>query len=274
MLGRLLILLGDPVNRCIVEALLAGGGATSGELATRMQSRFGIGRSATSTHITQLEIALLLVRGIDGANRLIDPHGLDVFLSEGHRVASTAIGSAALTTEALRAHYEGHRQTRDVSRPDISTFFSGPRDGPSFNTDGVIQRPGEVEVPQSQALSTGRRELDIVWVGTGSAPGVGLLPHSVPARYYPGRAHLLVMNADWPPLVRAIERRAPERSRAASWDAACALMEREAVDALGLAVRRRLLDSDDLDDVLHDHLVERLPVVEQRLADVLQRRGL
>ena len=275
MLGRLLILLGDPVNRCIVEALLAGGGATSGELATRMQSRFGIGRSATSTHITQLEIALLLVRGIDGANRLIDPHGLDVFLSEGHRVASTAIGSAALTTEALRAHYEGHRQTRDVSRPDISTFFSGPRDGPSFNTDGVIQRPAATRVPQAHALSSEGWKLDIVWVASDVTETVGgSLRHSVPARYYPPRAHLLVINADWPPLVRAIERRAPERSRAASWDAACALMEREAVDALGLAVRRRLLDSDDLDDVLHDHLVERLPVVEQRLADVLQRRGL
>lgn len=268
------MLLGDPVNRGIVEALLAQGGASSGELATQMQSRFGIGRSAISTHITQLEIALLLMRGIDGANRLIDPHGLDVFLSEGHRVASTAIGSAALTTEALRDYYEGHRPTRDASRPDISTFFAGPRDGPSFNTDGVIQRPGGVGVPQSNALSTDRRELDIIWVGTGSAPGVGRLRHSVPARYHPGRAHILVLNADWPPLVKVIERQEPETSRAASWNAACALMEREAVDALGLAARRRLLDSDDLDGILHDHLVERLPVVEQRLADVLQRRGL
>lgn len=51
------------------------------------------------------------------------------------------------------------------------------------------------------------------------------------------------------------------------------LMEREAVDALGLAAHCRQLDSENVEELLDDRLMESLPIVEQRLAALARRRG-
>ncbi|MEJ7785984.1 MAG: hypothetical protein WKF96_14355, partial [Solirubrobacteraceae bacterium] len=230
----MLALLSDPVKRGLVEELLIASDASPGHLASRMQLRFGIGRPAISGHITQLEAGLVLARSADGrAIRLVDPHGMQVLILDAHRLASTAIGSAALVTAAVRADLEDKLQASQASRPDFSAFFAYRSEEPTFDTDGVIQRPGATRVPQAHALSREGWKLDIVWVATDvTGPGVGSLRHSVPARYYPPRAHLLAINADWPPLVRAVERHASGMTPAEAWEAACGLMEREAVHAL------------------------------------------
>lgn len=92
------------------------------------------------------------------------------------------------------------------------------------------------------------------------------------AFYYPPPAHIVVVNADWPPLVRVVARYAAGWPSAEIWDASYPLVEREVADALGTAVRRKGIDARDLNEDLHELLADRLPRVEQRLQDTLQRR--
>lgn len=270
--GRVFVLLGDPVKRAIIEELLVVGRATPAQLATKMHTRFAIGRAAVSTHITQLEDALMLVRDLDRTVRLIDPHGLQVVIVEGHRLASTAAGGAALTTEALRVDLEERLRGRRTGRPDISTFFAAQSATPSFETDGPIQRPNAFDAPQAQALPMEPWRLKIYWAKTNTSRSEDApLRRSVPALYCAPPAHIVIVNADWPPLVRVVTRQAASRSSDEIWEAIFPLFEREVADVLGVAVRRKGIDARDLNDALHELLADRLPIVEQ-LHDALQRR--
>jgi len=94
----------------------------------------------------------------------------------------------------------------------------------------------------------------------------------VPAFYYVPPAHIVIINADWPPLGRVVARQAPSRSPVEIWEATYPLVEREVAEALGAAVRRKGIDGRELNDDLHELLVDRLPIVERRLRDALQRR--
>ncbi|MDQ3675563.1 MAG: helix-turn-helix domain-containing protein [Actinomycetota bacterium] len=271
--GRNFALLADPVKRAIIEELLIAGSATPAQLATEMQTRFAIGRAAVSSHITQLEDAFMLARELDRTVRLIDPHGVQIVIVEAHRLASTAAGSAALTAEALRANLEERLQDRPTRGPDISAFFASQATGPTFETDGPIQRPNAVDAPQAQALPTERWRLTIYWVKTNDSRSEDApLRRSVAAFYYAPPAHIVIVNADWPPLARVVARQITSRPSAEVWEATYPLVEREVADALGAAVRRKGIDARDLNEDLHELLGDRLPSVEQRLRDALQRR--
>lgn len=238
-----------------------------------MEARFAIGRAAVSTHITQLEDARVLVRELDRTVRLIDAHGIQVLIVEGHRVASTADAGAAIVTEALRVNLEERLQHREGPRPDIAAFFASHPPGATFDTDGLIQRPEALDAPQARALSKDRWRLKIYWVRTRPPGPEGELPRpSMPAFYHPPPAHIVIINADWVPLARVVARQAASRPSAEIWEATYPLVEREVADALGAAVRRKGIDAGGLNDVLHELIVDCLPIVEQRLRNTLQRR--
>jgi len=266
--------MGDPVKRAIIEELLVTDRVSPSKLATEMEARFAIGRAAVSTHITQLEDARVLVRELDRTVRLIDAHGMQVLIVEGHRVASTADAGAAITTEALRANLEERLQQREGPRPDIAAFFASQGSGPTFETDGPIQRPEALDAPQAQALSKDRWRLKMYWVRTRQPGPEGGLPRpSMPAFYHPPPAHIVIINADWPPLARLVQRHASAIPSAEVWESTYPLMEREVTDALAAAFRAlEDLDSPDLNDEMHQRLMQRLPQFERRLRDALELR--
>jgi DNA-binding transcriptional ArsR family regulator len=272
-IGRTFVQLGDPVKRAIIEELLIADHLTPAQLATEMHARFAIGRAAVSTHITQLEDARVLTRERDRTVRLINAHGMQILVLEAHRVASTADASAAIITEALRANLEERLQDRQSSRPDISAFFASQPTGPSFETDGPIQRPEALDAPQAQALSKDRWRLKMYWVRTRPPGQQEEMPrHSTPAFYHPPPAHIVIINADWPPLTRLVERHS-ERTRPADvWESIYPLIEREVADALAAAFHSVKPDSDDLNAAMHERLTKRLPHIERRLQDAVGRR--
>lgn len=271
--GRTFVFLGDPVKRAIVEELLVIGKATPAQIADKMQARFAIGRAAVSTHVTQLVDGRVLVRELDRSVRLINPHGMQVLVTEGHRVASTADAAAALLTEALRTNLNERLQGVQGSQPDIAAFFDSQPTGPTFETDGSIQRPEALDAPQAQALSKDRWRLTLYWVRTdASHPEESPLRPSVAAFYHPPPAHIVIINAGWPPLARLVARQSADAPIAGAWEATYPLFEREVADALGAAVRRDGIDSRGLNTALHEGLTKRLPKFEQRLNAAMQRR--
>jgi len=271
--GRTFVFLGDPVKRAIVEELLVIGKATPAQIADTMQPRFEIGRAAVSTHVTQLVEGRVLVRELDRSIRLIDPHGMHVLITEGHRFASTADTSAALITQALRANLDERLQDSQSAHPDIAAFFDSQPTGPTFETDGPIQRPEALDAPQAQALSKDRWRLKLYWVGTNaSRPEASPLRPSVAAFYHPSPAHIVIINAGWPPLARLVARQSADAPIAEAWEATYPLFEREVADAIGAAVRRDGFDSQGLNTALHEGLTKRLPKLEQRLNAAMQRR--
>lgn len=201
-----------------------------------MQERFAIGRAAVSTHITQL-------------------------------------AGAALLTEALRANFEERLQDRQGVQPDVSAFFAAQPSGPTYDTAGPIQRPEVLDAPQTQALSKDRWRLKMYWVRTRPPrPREELPRHSMPTFYYPPPAHIVIINADWPPLTRLVERETERTRLAVVWDSTYPLMEREIADALAVAFRNAAPKSDELNAALRERLLKRLPQIERRLQDALERR--
>jgi DNA-binding transcriptional ArsR family regulator len=103
--------LGDPVRRAILEAL-ADGELPAGEIASSIQSTFGISQPAVSQHLRVLrESGFVTVRPA-GARRLyaVDPDGLrdvDAWLEPFRRFWAQPLD--ALATELARGRRERRR---------------------------------------------------------------------------------------------------------------------------------------------------------------------
>lgn len=269
-IGRTHALLGDPVKRAILRHLLRKGRATPGDLAGRLQPRFGIGRSTMSNHITQLRAADLIRRDGRGGLVVADPYQLQDVLLATARLARTANAASARTIEAeyvelldsaaadwdpadaARAH--SSRKTPALSAPGLATM-------------GFVQRDATLNAQSATADSRPPNDLDVVWVvpaRSGSRP----LSPSQPARYVQA-ARLVFINAHWIPFVKIVQASLREAHEyAATFQHLQALVELELEQILEAIVRANLTDA-AINETLHERFRARVPRLEAQLTETL-----
>lgn len=211
--GEILVALGDPATRAIVELLLDVDSSTPGDIAAHVQKRFTIVQSSVSDRITELSRLRVIERRQDGTVCLTDPAETERIIQAARRLVGNVFGEisrVAKSEHALRARRSGRRDRA----PDLGPAARDDRDAlPPERSDSVDDVAARVDSEHSAAndplqapdATLGRREPRtrptgwpaVVWVSHHDRSR----PHDLidnPARYVAAPARLLILNADWP----------------------------------------------------------------------------
>ena len=259
-------LIGDPVKRAILRDLLRRERATVGDLGARLRSRFGIGRSAASSHITQLRMGKLIRRD-RGALIVTDPHQLQVVLVELVRLVRNQNAQSARTIQAEFI------ELQDSAVPDwdpaaASTDATGPPTPTPITHDGFIQRDTSLNARSRPPTGAPVDTAKWVWVASTSF-GPQLIAPSQPAHYYPHDPHLVIINATWIPFVMLLEDRTGDRhAYQQAYECLQTIVESQ-IGQILTSIRPTNKSEAAINEALHDGVRKRWPRIEAQLRDTL-----